>query len=140
RGVTGGQMSALCDALGSSAHIPIDVARRDINENKTDKLAVLAPNAGRSSLVADVSQKFDRHLRAGWRRHKNALECAQVPAEIARVSCVHRITLPALDRGRDRLAADRGFNDVVHILHGETVTRGGFAIDREVEEIAARCA
>ena len=68
---------------------------------------------------------------------EHALEGVEVFAEIAGVAHVDRITLAPFDGRSDGLAADGGFDDVVHVADAQAVARGGFAIHVEVEEIAA---
>src|SRR5437762_182764 len=119
-------------------HIAIDVARRYVDEDKADELSILAADAGRACLVIDVRQKFDGHLRTAGRWNEDALDRAKILPEVASVSCVNGIPLAAFNRGCDGLAADGGFNDVVHVLNREAIARRRFSIDGEIKEIAAR--
>src|SRR5438477_11059225 len=114
-------MSALGDALRGSADIAIDVARGYVDEDKTDKLAVLAADGRRTGLVIDVGQKLDGHLLPAWRRDEDALDRPEILPEIARVPRANWIALAAFNRGCDGLAADGGFNDVVHVLNRQTI-------------------
>ena len=72
--------------------------------------------------------------------HEHALERVEVFAKIAGIADIDRIALAAFDRGGDGLAADGGFDDVVHVADAQAVARGGFAIDVKIEEITAGCA
>src|SRR6185369_9864778 len=71
--------------------------------------------------------------------YEHALESVEIVAEIAGVANADGITLATFDSCGDRFSADGGFDDVIHVAHGKTVTRCLFAIRCEVEEVTSGC-
>ena len=110
-------MDALGDVLSGRAHIAVDVAGRYVDKDKADELSILAPNTGRAGLIIDVGQKLDGHLGSAWGRNEDALDRAKVLPEIAGIARIDGITLAPFDRGRDGLAADGRFDNIVHVLN-----------------------
>src|SRR2546430_11904292 len=104
--VTGRIMNTLAEQLRCLAYVASDVARRNIDKDKSDELAILASDRGRTRFVLDVGQHRDGDLRPSWRGNEHPFERVEVFTKIARVACVHRISLAAFDCGRDVLAAD----------------------------------
>src|SRR5437763_768809 len=68
---------------------------------------------------------------------EDSLERVEVFTKITRIPDINRVAFAAFDGGRDRFAPDGGFNNIVYIAHGETVTSGFDALDVEIEKIAA---
>ena len=129
--IAGRKFHALADALRGGVDVAVDVVAGDVHENEADELAVFVADGGRAGFVADVGEHRDgtcgdRGASAPiapshslspliGQRHEHALERIEVFAEIARVTDADRITLAAFDGGGDGLAADGGFDDVVHV-------------------------
>src|SRR5207249_3156633 len=122
------------------ADIAVDVTGSNVHKNKADQLAVLAAHRRRTRFVMDIGQHRDRDLCACRRGNEHALERVEVFAKVARITRVHRITLTPFHGGRNVLAADGGFDDVVDVADSQAVTRGRFAVDGEIEKISADCA
>src|SRR2546430_908585 len=130
-------LNALAESLRRLANIALNIACGDVYKNEPDQFSVLTAHGGRTGLVTNVSEQVDRHLRTGGRGDKHAFECVDVLPKITGITRVNRVTLAPLNGGRDILAADGRLNNIVHIADFQAVARGRFAVDGEVEEIAA---
>src|SRR5438105_4151125 len=76
--------------------------------------------------MGDISQ---RDLRSVWLCDEHGRECFNIFAEIPSVPHTNWKTLPAFNRKRHILAADRGFDHVLGIADIDAVSSRGCSID-----------
>ncbi len=85
----------------------------------------------------DRGELLERHLRAACAHHQDALQRREILAVVARVADRDRVALTTLDGRRDVHAAERRLDHFRDVAHAQAVTRGGVAVDVDVEVEAA---
>src|SRR5580704_1318331 len=113
-----------------------DVARRRIHVQVARQLAVLVANHRRPWRERDRRELRERDLGACGGLYEDPLQVRQGVTKSLFVPDIHGIALPTFDGSRDVLTADGRLNHLFDIANHQTVPGDGFAIDRDVGEVA----
>ena len=119
--------------LDVSAHV--DVFHIHVNPGVGH--GAFALDAHRSADHFHFRQLAERHLRAGWRGHDDFAQRFEVLTEVAVVTEIHRVTLQAFDRRRERHSAERDFENVLDRANRQPVAGNLVAVDVEFDVVAA---
>ncbi len=104
-------------------------------------MTILGPDRCRPARRGNFGDLSERHRTAGRHRDQDIVgDGLRIFPQVARVAHVDTEALPALDRCRHGLAAERGGNDVLNVLNHDAVARQCSAVGRHIEIVAADAA
>ena len=118
--------------------VTADIAIADVDVDVGSQLPVLGSNRRGPTRRGNLGDLSQRHGASGGHGDQdiggNGLG---IFPEIARVAHVDAEALAAFYGGGDRLAAERGCNDVLNVLHHDAITRQSRTVRRHLKIVAA---
>jgi hypothetical protein len=137
-GVAGGERDRVRHVALPLIDVASDVRPHDVDVDVAGEHAVLVPDHRRTGGHANVGELREGNLRSRRRGHEDALEALESVAALPGVADAHGVALAALHRGGDRLAADRGSDDLLGLPDGQSVAGKSVSLQLEFEEVASR--